>query len=105
VAASIGESSSHIAKLSRSKRQVVKKDADISMTDAGDKESQKQLMVLVEEALKRKEQSRRDRTQAGKGKGSPAISKNKTQKKSKDSRPKQKGGKPKKSSGKQQNKR
>lgn len=105
VAASIGESSSHIAKLSRSKRQVMKKDADISMTDAGDKESQKQLMTLVEEALKRKEQSRRDRTQAGKGKGSPAISKNKTQKKNKDSRPKQKGGKPKKSSGKQQKKR
>lgn len=105
VAASIGESSSHIAKLSRSKRQGMKKDADISMTDAGDKESQKQLMVLVEEALKRKEQSRRDRTQAGKGKGSPAISKNKTQK-NKDSRPKQKGGKQqKKSSGKQQKKR
>jgi hypothetical protein len=106
VAASIGESSSHIAKLSRSKRQGMKKDADISMTDAGDKESQKQLMVLVEEALKRKEQSRRDRTQSGKGKGSPVISKNKTQKKKKDSRPKQKGGKqPKKSSGKQQKKR
>lgn len=69
IAASISESSSQRAKFAKEKRATTKKDADINMTDVSGPGSQKQLVTLVEEALKRREQSRRDRAQTGKGKG------------------------------------
>lgn len=66
--AAIGVSSYQKARLAKEKRTVVKKDADTEMTDADNPKSQKQLMVLVREAIKREGQSRRDRTLSGKGK-------------------------------------
>lgn len=80
ITASIGESSSQRARIAKDKRTLSKKEADIDMTDVSSVQSKKQLMTLVEEALKRKEQSRRDRTQSGKGKGSSGTPKKKTQK-------------------------
>lgn len=77
VAASIGESSYQRVRLAKEKRAVTKKEADINMTDASEPQGKKQMMMLVEEALKRKEQSRRDRTSSGKGRGSSSVSKNK----------------------------
>lgn len=93
VAASIGESSYQRSHLSRQKRLMAKQEADISMTDASEGQSQKQLMTLVEEALKRKEQSRRDRTRSGKGKGSSAPPK-KAQKPKQKKQQRQGGSKP-----------
>ena len=67
-AASIGESSSERTRISKEKRPPVKKKANIDAMDLDGKTNQKQLMTLVEEALKRKEQSRKDRALSGKGK-------------------------------------
>lgn len=50
----------------KKKRQKQKLDADIEMTDVSGT-NQKQVMSLIEEALKRKEQSRRDKALSGKG--------------------------------------
>lgn len=102
VAASIGESSYQRSHLSRKKRALAKKEADIDMTDTIDPNGKRQLMTLVEEALKRKEQSQRDRARSGKGNGSSAISKKK--KTQKGQKPKSKDGK-RKPSGKQQKRR
>lgn len=72
--ASIGESSFERVRLVKEKRTQMKKNAQIDKTDiAGD--SKKQLTVLVEEALRRRDQSRKDRTLSGKGKGSSKVSK------------------------------
>lgn len=64
----IGESAFQRVALDRAKRQEVKRDADAEMTDVSSGISQKKLSALVDQALKRKEQSRKDRTLSGKGK-------------------------------------
>lgn len=50
----------------KQKRKNAKSDADLEMTDVSGT-NQKQVMSLIEEALKRKEQSRRDKLLSGKG--------------------------------------
>lgn len=80
VAASIGDSASQRVRLAKEKRVVVKKGSDVDMTDAHSGESKKQLASVIEEVLKRREQSRRDRTLSGKGKRRNGTSKKKTQK-------------------------
>lgn len=77
VTASIGDSASQRVRLAKEKRVVVKQGADVDMTDANAPSSKKQLASVIEEVLKRREQSRRDRTQAGKGRGSSGTSKKK----------------------------
>lgn len=80
IAASIGDSASQRVRIAKEKRVVVKKGADVDMTDVSTGESKKQLASVIEEVLKRREQSRRDRTQSGKGKRRNGTSQKKTQK-------------------------
>lgn len=86
VAAAIGESSYDRVRLAKEKRATAKKDADVNMTDVSG-QNKKQLAALVEEALKRREQSRKDRTLSGKGKGRKGPSTNKTRQQQKKKRP------------------
>lgn len=79
IAASIGDSASQRARITKEKRVTVKKGADVDMTDAYSGDSKKQLASVIEEVLKRREQSRRDRTLSGKGKRRNGTSKKKTQ--------------------------
>lgn len=104
VTGSIGESSYQRARIAKDKRSWAKKEADINMTDVSGVENQKQLMTLVEEALRRRGQSQRDRATSGKGKRSSAISKKKTQGAPKIHRP-GKGKNGKRASGRQQKRR
>lgn len=94
VAASIGESASQRARISKEKRTVVRREADVDMTDVSSGSSKKQLASVVEEVLKRREQSRRDRAQSGKGKRSSGISKKQKKTPKKQDRPKKKKGGP-----------
>lgn len=78
VATSIGESSYKRVKLAKEKRVEVRKDADVEMTDASGAKGKKHLAAVVEEVLKRREQSRKDRALSGKGRRRSGVSKNKT---------------------------
>lgn len=91
VTASIGESSSQRARIAKDKRAADRREADVDMTDVQTGSSKKQLASLVEEVLKRREQSRRDRAQSGKGKRSSGTSKQKKTQKERE-KTKKKGG-------------
>lgn len=79
VACSVGESAFQKSVLSKKRRTEQRREADVEMTDVVSKPHQKQLASLIEEVLRRKDQSRKDRTLSGKGKGraqSPKKQKN-----------------------------
>ena len=103
VAVSIGDASYKRAKLAKKERVVMRKDADVDMTDVSGRKGQKQLATVIEEALKRREQSQRDRKRSGKGKGSLGVSKKKKTPNQKQTKKKNrgptKGGKPNKAPG------